>query len=98
MVPGASFLYIFHVTVFGAPTNVFEILLYILAIVAVFARPKWRTISQNEWMIAGFAALVSIIGLLMSPEKQEALGIIKGWVIPALLSVWMISRTIDNNH
>ncbi len=94
LLPGLSFLYLIHFSLFGIPTNVLEILIYAFAIAAWVAYPKWRTLHSAEIISLIIVAMVAIIGFVVSPDKHTALGIIKGWVVPLCLSYWMFSRAL----
>lgn len=80
----------------GLPTNVFEVLVYLLAITSVILNPSWRKLSKPEKLALAIIALISLISLIVSPSKRDALGIMKGWIVPAMLVYWMLKNAITN--
>jgi O-antigen ligase len=96
LLPGLSILYLIKFNVAGLPTNVFEVLIYLCAIAAVIYNPGWRKLSKSEKLSIGLIGLISLISLIVSPQKRDALGIIKGWIVPAILVYWMLKNALDS--
>lgn len=94
LLPALSLLYLVHFTVAGIPTNVFEVLIYLLAITAWVIHPAWRKLHRNELMGLALIVVLTGIELLISDQRRTGLGMVKGWIIPALLAYWMVSRSL----
>ncbi len=95
--PGLSILYLLRFHIGPLPTNVFEVLVYLTAIAAWFTYPQWRTVklspsSKGLWVL-GIAVVIAAV--LVSPTR-EALGIIKGWLVPAVLAYWMLRHALQS--
>lgn len=94
LLPALSLLYLVHFSVADIPTNMFEVLIYLLAIAAWFIHPSWRKLERNE--IIGLVCILALSGieLFMSDSQRTGFGMVKGWILPALLAYWMISRSL----
>ncbi len=93
LLPALSFLYLLHFS-FKIPTNLFEIIIYLVAIASFITSQKSWKLSSKEQLFALVVLVLCIIGTVVSPHRTEALGIVKGWVVPALLMAKMLSFTI----
>jgi len=86
--------YIFRVSVFGVPTNFFEIAVVLTAMVFIV---EFLTDKQREKFNFGafpiyLFLLAALFGTLVSADKISALGILKGWfVIPFILYLVIIN-------
>ena len=84
--------YLIRFTVFGIPTTVLEILIYI-----VFLYGFWQTrqdgfkpIPRKIYLPIGLLIFALIISTIISPDKRTALGELKGFFIDPLLVGWLI--------
>ncbi len=83
--------YLLRFSFFGLPTTVLELLIYLATLWLVIARPisqtlnQWRELfRQYRWplilIIAG-----SLIGIIVSPDKRQALGLFKAYLFDPIL-------------
>ncbi|MFA6082427.1 MAG: O-antigen ligase family protein [Patescibacteria group bacterium] len=91
ILPGLTILYLIKLTIFGLPTNWWEILVYLCAFVFLFIKKSTR-LKKSEIASIALITLITLIATYTSPEKREALGIIKGWIVPAILLYWMLKN------
>ncbi|MCX6810347.1 MAG: O-antigen ligase family protein [Candidatus Berkelbacteria bacterium] len=102
--------YIFRFSVFGIPTNFFEIAVIITALVFIIERlvSSRRSFplaggNDDKKFIVGFwpayiLLLAAIIGTTIAADKTLALGILKGWFfIPAFLYLGIINSFDKKN-
>lgn len=97
LLPAITFLYLLRFKIGRLPANVFEVIIYLTAIFAFVYNPSWRKLTKKEVVVIGLIGVISLIGLIISNDKTTGLGIIKGWVIPGVLTYWMLSRAIKTD-
>lgn len=90
--------YLLRVSVFGLPTNFFEIAVGILCIAGLLRsdiRRAWRlhlARLERPFVYAALLFLVAaIISTFISPQVRVSLGILKGWVVIPLLFAFICS-------
>lgn len=94
--PGLSFLYLVRFNIALLPTNVFELLVYLCAILAFLRHPDWRRLTRHEWWGLFYIVVVTLISFSIAPDKRAALGILKGWLVPAVLVYWMLKHVLQS--
>lgn len=92
-------LYIVRLQLWNIPTNLWELIVVLLAVCVLV--PRLGELSRSlrptlwGWMAAGLLLVGLALGFFMAPDGREALGIIKGWfIIPALYaaSLYQVSK------
>lgn len=85
--------YLIRFSLFGIPTTLLEILIYLGVIWAMFHPKDWqklKTIPLKIWLPVLFFVLSAIIGVLVAPAKTQALGQLKGFIIDPLIFVGLV--------
>jgi O-antigen ligase len=99
----ATPLYIVRFPIWGIPTNLFEVLVIVLALVVgakQISKSSPNQLTRPRELSVGILLLVVglIIGVAVAPNQLAALGIVKGWfVIPAILGL-LAWRLIDTKQ
>lgn len=91
--------YIFRFDVFGIPTNVFEASVFVTFVIYLISIYRNKTVirfTALDWFAFAFV-LFSFIAVIFSPEKVQALGIVKGWFITPVIFYFMLSRTFTRD-
>jgi len=96
LVVAAAPAYLLRFSVAGIPTTGLEILIYFfVAAVVVTQWGRFRPVPRRIiWPVVLFL-LAAIISTVIAPDKREALGILKGWIIDPLLFVWALWQIPD---
>ncbi|MEX1997371.1 MAG: O-antigen ligase family protein [Candidatus Andersenbacteria bacterium] len=95
--------YLLRLSLFGLPTNVFEISVIVVAILGLCQRAvrhSWLIAAQKmprSVLIFGLCFLgASIIATIISPQTRVSLGILKSWIFIPLLFSWLIFSAAQN--
>ena len=97
-------LYVIRCSIFGIPTNVFEIIVLVLVGVGLFlleVRKSWvrniKTMPLSLQIAIGLFLLSACVSTLISSELRVSLGILKGWVIIPIMFGFLIASAIKHN-
>lgn len=88
--------YLLRFSIFGIPTTLLEILIYIVFIFGLCRAIKsgFRPIPRKIWLPVGLLIIALIISTVISPDKRTALGEFKGFFIDPILVGWLIYQFI----
>lgn len=88
--------YLIRFSVFGIPTTVLEVLIYIVFLFGLWRALKdgFRQIPWKIWLPIGLLIISFIISIVISPDKLTALGEFKGFFIDAILVAWLVYQFI----
>ncbi len=93
--------YLIRFSVFGIPTTVLEILIYIVFIVGlVNSAPKGKKaakIPRVWWWPVGLLLAAAIISVIVSPDKRTALGEFKAFFIDPILVFWLAASYLKRD-
>lgn len=96
--------YLIRFSIFGIPTNVLEILIYLAFISWIFEKQKvnWKELFQ-EYKIYIVSILLIFLGLILSTlinkNYQVGFGVIKGWFFdPLIFSFVLIQKTKEQKN
>ncbi|MFH0969724.1 MAG: O-antigen ligase family protein [Patescibacteria group bacterium] len=93
--------YLVKFSIFGIPTNVLEILIYLTFISYLFEKPhiSWKELYKN-YKVYIFPIALIFLGLILSTlinqNYREGFGIIKGWFFDPLLFSFVLINTVKN--
>lgn len=82
--------YLIRLSIFGIPTTVLEILIYVVFVIGLFNLKKAREIQKHYLWPIGLLMLAAIISVFVSPEKTVALGQFKALFLDPLLILYLI--------
>jgi len=83
--------YLIRFSVFGIPTTVLEVLIYVVFILGLWqARGKWRLIPWKIYLPIGLFIIALVISVIIAPDKRTALGEFKGFFFDPLLVFWLV--------
>lgn len=88
--------YLIRFSVFGIPTTVLEVLIYIVFLSGLWRALKdgFRQIPWKIWLPIGLLIIILIISIAVSPDKRTALGEFKGFFLDPILVGWLIYQFI----
>lgn len=81
--------YLIRFDIFGIPTTLLEILIYIATIFGLLNLKKANRIPLNWFLPIGLLFLAAILAVFISPEKRAGLGELKAFFIDPLLVWWL---------
>lgn len=98
LLPGLSLLYLVRFSIGPVPTNLFEILIYSAALhTTVTSVKSWKLSIKEMWWVGTSVAIIGIaVGI--SSDTIVALGIIKGWILPAAIIYWLLQKRLQSEE
>lgn len=93
--------YLVRFSIFGVPTTLLEILIYISAIITLINRDKLKLKIKDiniTWIAIALFLLSGIIGVVVSPEKIVALGQFKALIFDPILFFWVILSNVKTKE
>lgn len=97
--------YLIRFSVFGIPTTLLEILIYIAATTGLVSCIKYGVLSKKpnihnaKYTIPILLFIIAgIISVIISPDKQGALGIFKAYIFDPILLFWVIINVIKSKR
>ncbi len=96
--PGLSVLYLIHLNILSVPTNVFEIMVYVLALASWLIYKPSLKVSRRNTLMGTLLIAVIIIALIISEDLRTGFGIIKGWLIPVVLVLWLLKKHLISSQ
>lgn len=103
LILGICFLlpsYLVRFSIFGVPTTLLEILIYLSALLTLVSCIKYHVLctknlkKNNIWIPLILFLVAGIIGVLVSPDRRVALGQFKGFILDPILFFWVILSNI----
>lgn len=82
--------YLIRLSIFGIPTTVLEILIYIVFAIGLFNLKKTKEISIKSLIPIGLLMIAALISVFVSPEKTVALGQFKALFLDPILVFYLI--------
>ena len=82
--------YLIRFSLFGIPTTLLEIIIYISFIIGLFNFKKAQRINFKIWLPIMLLLLAATISTLVSPDKLVALGQLKAYFVDPILVVWLV--------
>ncbi len=85
-------LYVVRFSIFGIPTNVFEVGVWVTAVTSICI-PRTRhqiwgamqAMPKSKLILIGLFLIAAVISTAISPVPRNSIGILKGWVITPML-------------
>lgn len=96
----AAFLipfYFFRIRFGFISTNFFEIFVLFSLISFLFQAPR-EFLNRRLWVSLIILAIISVIAILVSPDKYHALGIAKGWFLAPAVFGWLVYKNFDQKN
>lgn len=92
--------YLIRFSIFGIPTTVLEILIYIVFLFGLWQayRNGFKKMPLKIWSPVGLLIVALIISTVISPDKRTALGEFKGFFIDPMLMGWLIFQFIKKEN
>ena len=81
--------YLIRFSLFGVPTTLLEILIYLVFVIGLFKIEKAREVSSKFWWPVGLLLVAAAISVWVSPDKHIALGQFKALFLDPILVVWL---------
>ncbi len=94
--------YLVRFTLFGVPTTLLEVLIYLSALGLLITQPlaaiykRKKAVLQHYGLAAGLFLLGSIIGLIIAPDKRQALGLFKAYIFDPMLFFVVLAAALQN--
>lgn len=96
--------YLVRFDVVGIPTTAFEVLLYIVVLFQIFSRPLSETVENLKKVVGKYGLPILLfvvgaaIGVFMSPDRREALGLFKAYIFDPILLFGLIITVVKTNY
>lgn len=90
--------YLIRFSVFGIPTTVLEILIYIVFIIGLWQARKigFRKIPLKIVLPVALLVIAIVLSIIITPDKNVALGEAKGFFFDPMLVFWLIYQFVKN--
>lgn len=95
--------YFFRFSVFGIPTNIFEISV-LVALISSFLIPRKDISTLNEitkftgWIFPILLLIIALVSSFLAGDKTNALGIFKGWFLVPAIFAWLITKNFNQKN
>ncbi|MCL5795741.1 MAG: O-antigen ligase family protein [Patescibacteria group bacterium] len=91
--------YLVRFSIFGIPTTLLEILIYIAAIITLILKLKCQSsklyLKTQNYLLPVFLFLITgIVSIFISPDKKEALGVFKAYIFDPILLYLIILASV----
>lgn len=95
--------YLIRFSVFGVPTTMLEVLIYIAAIITIILKLKTKNEKpqlkiKNYWIPIILFLLAGIISVVIAPDKQVALGLFKAYIVDPVFFFFVLIYNVKNKE
>lgn len=91
--------YLIRFSIFGIPTTVLEILIYVIFLYGLFQAKKigFRPVTFKIILPILLLVLALIISIIIAPDKRMALGEFKGFFVDPMLVFWLVWQFVEKD-